>query len=178
MPTCRAYTQIVESFTQIVAICAKAACMPGSCAPSAYGVVDFDEPGQTLSVAERLARPRTRYAVPALYFYDTHVADIARDLRPSARGELEITDLTRIYLEPDTCMSPLGWPLLLPAPLVIQSPRCPRSRGRHHSRDPLFVGPAGPGQVGHLRKRRRLRCSGRHADRLHNLRQMEGGSAR
>lgn len=71
-------------------------------------MVEFDERGQTLSVEEKPARPTTRYAVPALYFYDIHVADIARDLRPSARCELEITDLNRIHLEPDTCTSPLG----------------------------------------------------------------------
>ncbi|MFJ7947988.1 sugar phosphate nucleotidyltransferase [Streptomyces sp. NPDC096354] len=95
---------------------------------------EFDEPGQTLSAAEKPARPRTRYAAPALYFYDNHVADMARDLRPSARGELETIDLNRIYLEPDTCMSPVA-PPLLPGPLVIHSPRCPRSRGR-----PPFAG--------------------------------------
>ncbi|MGW3782606.1 sugar phosphate nucleotidyltransferase [Streptomyces sp. NPDC005091] len=103
--------------------------MPFSCDPSAYGVVEFDELGQTLPIEEKPARPRTRYAEPALYFYDNHVADIARGLRPSARGELEITDLNRIYLEPDTCISPLGTPLL-PGPPVIQSPGCPRSRGK------------------------------------------------
>ncbi|MGW3825825.1 sugar phosphate nucleotidyltransferase [Streptomyces sp. NPDC005071] len=90
--------------------------------------MEFDELGQTLPIEEKPARPRTRYAVPELHFYDNHVADIARDLRPSARGELEITDLNRIYLEPDTCMSPLGTPLL-PGLLMIQSPRCPRSSG-------------------------------------------------
>ncbi|MGW3700029.1 hypothetical protein ACWECR_39940 [Streptomyces sp. NPDC005056] len=72
--------------------------------------------------------------MPALYFYDNHVADIARDLRPSARGELEITDLNRIHLDPDTCMSSLGTPLPT-GPLMIQSPTCPRLRGK-----PPFAG--------------------------------------
>ena len=67
--------------------------------PERYGVIEFDEHGKAISLEEKPKQPRSNYAVPGLYFYDRRVVEFARSLKPSPRGEIEITDLNRIYLE-------------------------------------------------------------------------------
>jgi glucose-1-phosphate thymidylyltransferase len=67
--------------------------------PERYGVVEFDSAGKVISLEEKPKQPKSHFAVPGVYFYDSQVVDIAANLKPSARGELEITDLNRVYME-------------------------------------------------------------------------------
>lgn len=67
--------------------------------PERYGVIEFDSDGEVLNIEEKPKQPRSHYAIPGIYFYDSQVVELAANLKPSARGELEITDLNRLYLK-------------------------------------------------------------------------------
>ncbi len=70
--------------------------------PQRYGVIEFDADGQVISIEEKPAQPKSNYVVPGIYFYDNRVVSIAKNLRPSSRGELEITDVNMAYLQEKT----------------------------------------------------------------------------
>ncbi len=95
------YGQKFSAMLRRAAAIEKGACVFGYYVkdPRAYGVVEFDENGKVLSLEEKPANPKSNYAVPGLYFYDNTVCDKAAVLEPSARGEYEITDLNKVYLE-------------------------------------------------------------------------------
>jgi glucose-1-phosphate thymidylyltransferase len=95
------YGQGFSSMLKRAASINKGACIFGYAVkdPRAYGVVDFDENGKVLSLEEKPEHPKSNYAVPGLYFYDSSVTQKAAALQPSARGEYEITDLNKVYLE-------------------------------------------------------------------------------
>jgi len=98
------YGQGFSAMLKRAAAIEKGACVFGYYVkdPRAYGVVEFDQTGKVVSLEEKPAQPKSNYAVPGLYFYDATVTEKAANLKPSARGEYEITDLNKLYLEEGT----------------------------------------------------------------------------
>lgn len=95
------YGQGFSSMLKRASSIEKGACIFGYCVrdPRAYGVVEFDANGKVISLEEKPQKPKSNYAVPGLYFYDSTVTEKAKKIKPSARGEYEITDLNRIYMD-------------------------------------------------------------------------------
>ena len=98
-----------QGFSSMLERASKSVLAQGACIfgyyvkdPRAYGVAEFDESNKVVSLEEKPAQPKSNYAVPGLYFYDKTVCKKARNLQPSARGELEITDLNKVYLKENT----------------------------------------------------------------------------
>ena len=98
------YGQGFSAMLRRAAMIEKGACVFGYYVkdPRAYGVVEFDESGKVISLEEKPVTPKSNYAVPGLYFYDATVTEKAASLQPSVRGEYEITDLNKLYLEEGT----------------------------------------------------------------------------
>ena len=91
--------------------------------PERYGVAEFDASGKVLSIEEKPGQPKSNYAVTGLYFYDQQVVDLVRTLKPSARGELEITDLNRLYLERGM-LKVKSWGGGMPGWIPVPTKRC------------------------------------------------------